>query len=101
MQLRAQPDRTLRFVLCPDCAHDLIPVRVTVDASEAEMLGPTSRGPGGPTADLVRRVRADRRCEEPRLRLRASDLVSLAADQGMGRVQLVLRLRESGLVVDL
>lgn len=100
LQYRVQPGKRLTFVVCPACAHDLVPVRVTVDVSEAATVS-TSRDPEGAVEQLVRRVASQRHTDATELRLRSSDVVELASQLGMGRVQLVLRLREAGLVIDL
>lgn len=100
VEYRHEDGDRLAFVVCGDCALQLMPRRLTIDLSTLqdsrhdEDLAPVKR--------LVNFI-TTHRSETPRgeLRLRASDVYILSQVYGTSTAQLAMRLRDEGLLADL
>lgn len=89
-----------RSVVCPACAADLLPVRLTVHVPSLAAALDTAPWLE-PVGALVSRVVDQRSQASFELRLRAADVVALSEQVGVGRSELVYRLDDAGVLVGL
>jgi hypothetical protein len=86
-----------RFVVCADCAHDLSPVRVTLDLGKLEGERDLELAPLVSVARFVVSSREDEAPADDRLQLRYADIHLLAELFGLSPIELEDQLRERGI----